>query len=132
MAPRPYSFKTKLATYIGNFLPFINGWFTNKPVSKPFLILSGFRPSHSLINFCKTLLSFEISIDNSCSVDRARKVAPKIVSGLVVNTLIKFSRFDNLKFISAPIDLPIQFDCITLTLLGQLVKLSKSFKSSSE
>ena len=41
IAPNPYSLRTKLATKIGSFLPSINGWFANKPVSKPLLTLSG-------------------------------------------------------------------------------------------
>ena len=37
-----------------------------------------------------------------------------------------------LNSISQPYDFPIQFFCITFTLFGQLFKLSKPFKSSSE
>ena len=51
----------------------------------------------------------------------ARKLAPKIVSGLVVYTSIKSLFFGNIEFAAIlnfnyrPSDLPIQFLCITFT-----------------
>ena len=54
-----------------------------------------------------------------CSTDKAKKLAPKRVSGLVVKTLIDLFELTNLNLISAPLDIPIQFFCINLTLSGQ-------------
>ena len=67
---------------------------------------------------------------NGCSGESPIKDAPKIVSGLVVKTLIE-TPFLVLNLISAPIDLPIQFSCIDNTLFGQPDKLSNSFTKSS-
>ena len=54
-------------------------------------------------------------------MDKAKKEHPNKVSGLVVKILIVLNslQFSNLKSISQPNDLPIQFFCIVFTLFGQ-------------
>ena len=64
-----------------------------------------------------------------CSGARTKYVAPKIVSGRVVNTSISLFA-STLKLISAPDDLPIQFLCDVLIDSGQS-KVSKSSRSLS-
>ena len=56
---------------------------------------------------------------SGCSTASETKVAPKIVSGRVVNILSAPSCPTNGKSISAPIDLPIQLRCMVSTLSGQ-------------
>ena len=74
------------------------------------------------------------SVTVNFGAEGARNVAPKMVSGRVVKTLITSFFFEEeiLKFNSQPTDLPIQFFCINFTLFGQVFSLSKSFNSSSE
>ena len=60
----------------------------------------------------------------------AIKVAPKIVSGLVVKILILLSVLLTLNFTVAPSLFPIQFFCIVLTLSGHNFKLSVSLSNS--
>ena len=59
------------------------------------------------------------------------KVAPKIVSGLVVNAPINDSESATGKSMCAPCERPIQFLCIVLTFSGKEM-LSSSSSSSSE
>ena len=72
----------------------------------------------STSSFCSCVV---ISFTSGCSGDNTQYVAPKIVSGLVVNTVNSLSVFDTLKLISAPIDFPIQFLCISVGDSGQSI-----------
>ena len=88
---------------------------------------------HSFLKFKKSLFSAKYS-EIGWSTDTAKKEKPNRVSGLVVKHLIFLTgRFPStLKSTSHPKDFPIQFFCITFTLLGQFSSLSKSLKRSSE
>ena len=59
------------------------------------------------------------------------KDAPKIVSGLVVNTVIFLLSFLISKFSSHPTDLPIQFFCIIFTFSGHSLRVFNDASRSS-
>ena len=91
---------------------------------------------HDSTNFFASKFSDIIFFDKECCREIAQNVAPKIVSGLVVKIFNDFfcpsSGLIILKSISAPIDFPIQFDCMVFTLSGQFFKVSRSDNNSSE
>ena len=126
-----------MAKNIGNFLFLINGCLTNRPVLNPnfsaFAIASSVVPllSHSFLNFLNASV-FLNSLLSEWSADKAIKLAPNIVSGLVVKIFIFVPVFSISNLISQPNDFPIQFFCINLTFSGQPSSLSRSFKSSFE
>ena len=115
----------------------MNGCLANRPVLKPsfsaFARASSVVPdlSHSDLNFLKLSVFLNFSL-SGWSAERAIKLAPKIVSGLVVKTSIFFSDPSISNTISQPNDLPIQFFCINLTFSGHPVSLSRSLRSSLE
>ena len=76
-------------------------------------------------------MSFSYSIDNGWSIANAMKEAPKIVSGLVVNTVIFFLLSLISKFNSHPVDFPIQFFCIILTFSGHSSSVFSDESNSS-
>ena len=86
---------------------------------------------HSTLKFKKSLLSLNLEL-SGWSLDKAIKLAPKIVSGRVVNTLIFSFLSLILKSISQPYDFPIQFTCIVFTLFGQPSRSSKLSSRSLE
>mgnify|MGYP007109830633 CR=1 FL=1 len=86
----------KFATKIGIFLFFIKGWMALSLVSKP--IFSAFAIASSVVPtwedfFLNSIKSFCFSkfLHKGWSTDTAKKVAPNIVSGLVVKTFTFFS-----------------------------------------
>ena len=122
---------------MGIFFPGKNGWSANNLVSKP--SFSALAKASSVVpvlsqSFLKILKPLELVkfLESGWSTDKAIKLAPKIVSGLVVNTSIFSLDELILNVISQPKDLPIQFFCINLTFSGHPLKLSKSSKSSLE
>ncbi len=64
--------------------------------------------------------------ENSCSGARVMKVAPKRVSGLVVNTLISSPEPSTVNIISAPSERPIQSFCIAVTFSGKSISSNPS------
>ena len=83
----------------GIFLFSIKGCFINISVLKPNLSFSISALEQDDLKFLASGLFSMISLANGCSNDMAQKVAPKIVSGLVVNTfnelLEQVSKFSN-------------------------------------
>ena len=73
-----------------------------------------------------------ISLIILCSGAKTAKVIPNSVSGRVVNTGKFKSVSKILRLNSAPLDLPIQFSCMDLTLDGQSPISSNPLRSSSE
>ena len=67
---------------------------------------------------CSEVVSFSTK---GCSGARTIYVAPKRVSGLVVNIFITSLEPSILKSTSAPTLFPIQFRCISFVLSGQLI-----------
>ena len=126
----------KFAIYTSSNLSFTKGCLILKPVLTPFFsafsIASSVVPIflHSSINSF-IFSSFSRNLDIGWSIDMPQNVAPNNVSGLVVKTLIGLyffwsgSKHSNSK--ETPVDLPIQFSCIVLTLSGQF----SSFTTSS-
>ena len=84
--------------------------FVSNPNFSAFANASSVVPilEHSFRNFLNSVFSLKF-LQIGWSVEMAIKLAPKIVSGLVVNILIFFLRSSILKSNSQPIDLPIQF-----------------------
>ena len=92
---------------MGIFLSFMKGCLTKKLVLKPsfsaFAIASSVVPVllHCRLNSIN-FLSSKKSLHIGCSAETAMKLAPKIVSGLVVKTLIFSFLFSISKSISHP------------------------------
>ena len=86
---------------------FIKGCFANKLVLKPifsaFANASSVVPvlSHSNLNFLNSLVFLKLSL-SGWSIERAIKLAPKIVSGRVVKTLIFLLKPSTSKLSSQP------------------------------
>ena len=127
--------RTKFAIQIGICAPVI-GWIALRPIAMPCLSMVSSDASevsirrHSSMNAATAGFSSAASDASGCPVATAMYVAPHMVSGRVVNTVIGSPPPAGSKSNSTPSERPIQLRCIVFTASGQPM-LSSPARSSS-